>query len=87
MKSNSQTIGKPSRLGNILRYAVIGLLTFVMVILLFSEPAEHSEHWTEVLIATKAAGIAVGYVIYRLIDRWDRAGKIPALSLKDEEGE
>lgn len=57
------------------RYYVLLVVGFAMIIGICSAPEELNLLWL-----SKAVGIAMAWVFYTLIDRWDRGGKIPELS-------
>ncbi|MCI1778808.1 MAG: hypothetical protein LKI53_02495 [Bacteroidales bacterium] len=61
------------------RYYVMFLLMTVAVLGIFSVPIDEQPFisWLYCLISSKLIGLASGWILYKLIQRWDRMGTIP----------
>jgi hypothetical protein len=58
------------------RIYVIGILAFVTIFCLFSEPVSNSKYWTELLIGSKVLAVLMGYIVVKLTNYWERKGLI-----------
>lgn len=56
---------------NILKLAVLLALLAAAVWLVLSEPAADSADWERTFVLTKAAGLACGWLFWRLQRRWN----------------
>lgn len=82
-KNNIKT---PSFFGQLVRMAVLFVLFFVVIALIFGEPASQ-EHWGRTFIWSKVIGLCVGYIAYKLLIYWDSKGLIPDFGGSEENEE
>lgn len=64
------------------RYYVLFILAVVSILGIFIEPADNLSalSWLWILTCSKVIGLAAGWLIYRLILRWENKNAIPELS-------
>ena len=63
------------------RYYVLFVLATVAIFGIFSVPVENLPfaQWCYTLISSKVIGFGAGYIIAKLIKRWEAKGTIPEL--------
>ena len=63
------------------RYYVLAVLLIIAVLGVFAVPADELPvaNWFYTLISSKVIGFTAGYIIARLVRRWERLGTIPEL--------
>jgi hypothetical protein len=68
------------------RYYVLFALLLTSVVFIFGERVEEMTFfsWVATLIADKVFGILCGYGFFKLAEFWDKQGKIPFMSIKEE---
>lgn len=70
------------------RYYAMVAIGFVVILGVFSVPEESlpTMKWLLTLLWTKAVGIVAGYMLYKLVKRWEAKNLVPELSKMIEEG-
>lgn len=67
---------------NIICYAVIAVLGIVCLLGIFAVPNDNLplSDFVYILVSTKVIGVGVGWILARLIKRWESKGMIPEIT-------
>lgn len=64
------------------RYYVLTILVMAVIVLIFCDVDDTLPNylWAYCLVTTKLLGIGLGWIIAKLVKRWERMGAVPELS-------
>lgn len=64
------------------RYYIMAFLGLVAMLGIFAVPANNlpAKDWIYVLVSSKVIGIGAGWILARLVKRWEAKGTIPEIT-------
>lgn len=67
---------------NVICYAVIAVLGIICLLGIFSVPDDNLplSDFVYILVSTKVIGIGAGWILARLVKRWEAKGTIPEIT-------
>ena len=67
---------------NVICYAVIAVLGIVCLLGIFAVPDDnlHLSDFVYILVSSKVIGIGAGWILARLVKRWEAKGTIPEIT-------